>query len=148
MRRSWAILLPVLLASCISDPKESLDTKTWATKKAGLASFSYKLSRPCFCLPEDVGPFLVRATPDSVLEVRRIEYPSDTFLVTEEIQSYSIDSAIAQVAHELAKKHASATLRYDSTYGFPEHVYIDFNTHMADEEYALDIADFEATLKD
>jgi hypothetical protein len=139
-----------LLSSCIFDSQTRLDTAKWEREKQGLISYSYKLTRGCFCTPDYVGPFLVEATPHVVNKVYRIEGGADpdTVEVTVDIQSFSIDSLIAETREKLDRKNASASVRYHLAYGFPEFVYIDFNLAMADEEYQWEITDFEAIAGD
>jgi hypothetical protein len=141
MHRIGIVFIACALVSCVSEPE--LDAKPWTQRKFGLETFTYKLQRLCECIPEYTGPFLVRAVPQGVLEVRRVR-PSDTILVTEGVQSYSIDSLIAEGGRELARKHASSMIRYHDVYGFPEYVYIDFVRRIADEEYTFEITDFVA----
>jgi hypothetical protein len=111
----------LLLSSCIFDSQTRLDTAKWEREKQDLISYSYKLKRGCFCHPNYVGPFLVEATPHTVTKVRRVEgnVEPDTVEVTEGIQSFSIDSLIAETRDRLDRKHASANVRYHLAYGFP-----------------------------
>jgi hypothetical protein len=140
----------LLLSSCVTDSQTRLNTAKWEREKLGLVSYSYKLTRRCFCIPEYGGPFLIEATPHSVTKVRRIETGTehDTVVVTVDIQSFSIDSLIADARVNLDSKPASANIRYHLAYGFPEHVYIDFSLTIVDEEYGWEITDFEAIAGD
>ena len=118
MKRAILFGMAWLLGGCILDPQTRLDTSKWNREKANLASYSYKLTRGCFCLPDYVGPFLVEATRDSVTRVRRIDQGAepDTIDVTESLQSFSIDSLIAETRETLARNHASASVRYHDEY--------------------------------
>jgi hypothetical protein len=145
MRKAGLLLASALVISgCIFGSDDELDTAKWDLNKTKLSSFTYKFTRYCECLEEDVGPFLVQSTPAMVLQVRRVRQ-ADTVDVVEGLQAFSIDSLIATTRANLARTHASASIRYNPEYGFPEFVYIDFNVTMADEEYQWEITNFEAT---
>ncbi len=139
-----------MLSACIFDPETDLDTRTWDEKKKNIISYSYKLAWYCECLPESAGPFLVEATPYEVTKVRRLTGGStpDTIEVTSGLQQYSLDTLIAETRQGLDRMHASASVRYNTAFGFPEFVYIDFNAMIADEEYQWEITNFEAILGD
>jgi hypothetical protein len=141
MRRILIPVVPFLLLSCVSDPEPKPGTG-WQEKKP--AAFSYTYQRNCFCPPDWRGPFSVYADSVSVDSVFRrfAGGDGDSVAITENLQSYSIDSIRAELNAMLELDHDTAIVRYDSVYGFPASAYIDFNFQAADEEYGFTITDF------
>jgi hypothetical protein len=143
MRRTGLIILTAVLAffGCTEQP-ERVITEPMGWHELKPARFSYTYQRSCFCSPEWVGPFSVRATADSVTEVYRLLYGEDSVPVTGGLKAYSIDSILAELYVQMGRERDTGFFEIDSVYRFVSHVYIDFSRHTADEEYGFTITNF------
>lgn len=112
----------------------------WASKEP--AAYSYTYARQCFCVVDYVGPFLVESLRDSVTRVRRLTLEGDTVEITTRLQSYSVDSAFAEIRRHLSWSYAHAEVRYDSAYTFPAFFHVDHHLMLADDEFGLTLTDF------
>jgi len=118
----------------------SREGNPWRTTRPEAFAFTY--TRHCFCPQDYVGPFLVTVHGDSVTSVRRVTHEGDTVALTGNLQSYHIDSIWYDVAVRLTRAHSSADVRYDTTYGFPDSLYIDQIQDAIDDEYGITIKNF------
>ena len=146
---SSAALAAAFLMGCISDP-DSPDLKTHRTQwnKNEPALYSYTVKHTCFCEGKGA-PVHVVASRESVLVAKMEGYDSLGILTdAPSPQSYSIDSLFDEVDGRLQYRHDSRRVSFDSAYGFPASVYIDFEKQKADEEYGLEISDFRPISRD
>lgn len=124
--------------------------KKW--EEARPAKFGYTLKRSCFCVSDWVGPFLVVATPDSVISARRIVtryYSSaETLTVVDRLQELSIPSVFDFVGDLLDDKNDSEAATFDSVYGFPDSVSVDRIRNAIDDEMSIQITDFRPLIGD
>jgi hypothetical protein len=112
---------------------------TWTREPP--AAYRFTFSRQCFCLPEDVGPFVVTIENGAVLSARRRVSGGDT-AAAGSLQSYALDSIWAQANRALAEPYTHAFIRYDSVWGFPDSFFVDKVMIMADDEYGFTVRDF------
>jgi len=149
MLRIGLISTVAFLAACTAStdpvlkPVEIQEPQNWEEHKRAMTSFSYTISWVCECLPEDSGPFLVRANADSVLDVRRLKWPNDTVPVTDKIQFYSIDSLFARTLAMSIKYPDDAVVRYHTQYAFPDSVCIPCSLVHVDGAAIIQIKNFE-----
>jgi hypothetical protein len=56
---------------------------------------------------------------------------------------YTIDQLFALVEISIERNPYVKTIQYNSTYGFPQSSFFDFNKQMADEEIGHEVTDFK-----
>jgi hypothetical protein len=136
-----AVLLSLYLAflSCSNpiEPARKVSSEQeviWPVSPA--QSYIIDQRRECFC----PGPYgFVRLTVIDNRIVEGVNLESDSSLTEEELQGYmTIDELFELV--EKAKQGPAAELRvkYDSTFGYPCKVSIDWNSEVMDEEIAFE----------
>lgn len=138
-----AALAAVSILSCIGDPDApgfNAHRAQWDQNEPAL--YAYTVRHVCFCYGKGA-PVHVVASRESVLTAKMEGYDSLGILAgAPSPQSYSIDSLFNEVDEKLRYRHDSRRVSFDSAYGFPASVYIDFEKQAADEEYGLEISDF------
>jgi hypothetical protein len=106
------------------------------------AAYSFTYTRHMFILAEGIGPYFVTVDQGVVVSVARRTYGGDTVPVTHNLQSYSLDTLWSDVSRSLAQPYYSVFVRYDSLWGFPDSVYIDWIEEAVDDEGGFIITDF------
>jgi hypothetical protein len=107
-----------------------------------ISNYHYTLSNSCFCIPEARGPV--------VIEVRNGETVSITSVATGEsvdprfFKQYSTIPKLFNVIQDAIQRQASSlNVQYNSRYGYPTQIDIDYNSQIADEEIFLRIENFK-----
>ena len=108
-------------------------------KSMGISSYSFSFKRYCFCTPEGVGPFQIVVLQGKIVTVNGQPYESGGALLVP-----TIDQLFEFVDQYLDRRPYSSRVIYNSRYGFPEDVYIDFNKDLADEETGFQVSEFYA----
>lgn len=107
-----------------------------------ISNYQYTFSNGCFCIPEARGPV--------VIEVRNGETVSITSVTTGEsvdprfFKQYSTIPKLFNVIQDAIQRQASSlNVQYNSRYGYPTQIDIDYNSQIADEEVFLTIENFK-----
>lgn len=106
----------------------------------GPASYRYTVTRQCFCIREALGPAVVTVRDGEVTAVTRAG--SGEPVEPEYRDFFPSVEGLFEILEEAVERDADRIeVRYDPVLGSPVHVWIDYETGMADEETG-----FEATL--
>jgi hypothetical protein len=133
------LVLSLTILSCSNpiEPARKVNSERevlWPSSPA--PSYIIDQRRECFC----PGPYgFVRLTVIDNMIVEGVNLENDSSLTEEELQGYmTIDELFELV--EKAKQGPAAVLRvkYDSTFGYPCNVYVDWNRDVIDEEIAFE----------
>jgi len=144
MRRSWLLLLPLALFACESptgpDPRSQLDAAKALWAAHGGASYSFKLSRGCFCVLSS-RPITITVENGSVVWA---EYADSKAPVEAAWLSYlqTVPDLFDVIDDAITRKAASLSASYDRFYGFPTRIAIDYSATTADDELAFTASDF------
>jgi hypothetical protein len=154
---AFALFGTVFLAGCLSDgegigkDRVAVAEQLWKTKKP--AQFSYVMRRSCYCPDDYSGPFLISASADSVLRVRRVvyHYPDnsagtvtlDTVDVDSLLQAYAIDSAFATAYRVFGQSHETEKAKFNAEYGYPEMLETDEGRDVMDAGWGQYITEFQ-----
>jgi hypothetical protein len=128
------------LPKIAKSPCEPAPWKPWNLKPPTRYSFTF--TRQCFCLPESLGPFVVFVENGIVTSALYGSVETDYVTAPGSLQSYSLDSLWSEVNASLSHPYAHAFVRYASTWGFPDSVFIDRVLIMADDESGFTIKNF------
>jgi hypothetical protein len=121
-----------------SDQSE-LDTNRDLWNESGISTYTYTYTRSCFCLPQEDIVVVVKAGNIS----EAFYTPSGTYLSGDELaQLYTIKELFDLVQEAINSNVAVLKVTYNSTYGFPEAIYIDRDERIADEEIGHYVTDF------
>jgi hypothetical protein len=110
-------------------------------KSTGFTFYAITQTHGCFCVLGGV-PVQLIVRGDSVVSAYNtrdsIELPA------EQRQYYlSVPRLFAQIHDAQARHAATLDMRFDATYGYPTHVYIDYSTQIADDEISYDNSAFQ-----
>lgn len=110
--------------------------------RQNISNYEYTLSNSCFCIADARGPVKIK--------VRNGQTTSITSVATgkpvnpEYFQSYNTIPKLFDVIQDAINRKAfSLNVRYNSQYGFPIQIDIDYNSQIADEEKYLTIENFK-----
>lgn len=102
--------------------------------------YTYTLQRSCFCPPDALKPIEVRVFQGKV----QAATVDGTPLPAEQMGSaMTIDELFRKVHDAIDKKVAKLDVTFDPAYGYPTHIYIDYEAMIADEELSLNASDFK-----
>ncbi|MCK5727240.1 MAG: hypothetical protein KAH22_10485 [Thiotrichaceae bacterium] len=149
-KRLFLIVLALLFVSC-STPKPSeyslsaqgmLDKHRALWKKTNIRDYRYEFQRSCFCLHDFTKPVLIRVKNKTVVDARFKDNNkplSNKFKDNRQTMNKMFDT----IQQAINKKAYNIKVRYNSRYGYPESVTVDYNQQMADEELYLKASHFK-----
>lgn len=117
-----------------------INRQQWNQQK--IFNYRYTLTSSCFCAPEARGPV--------VIEVRNGRTTNITSANTgqpvnpELFRQYNtIPKLFNLIANGIVRRASSVTVQYNSTFGYPTQINIDYSTQMADEEVYLSVENLQ-----
>jgi len=145
MKKIILITLIVMLAACSAGGSElSRNQQKW--QDANITHYRFELSIGCFCAFRDQMPLTVEVRDGQIVHMATV----DGTLVLDTDQNYefyaphaTIDLLFEELDAALNDGADSVTVTYDSTYGFPTEIGIDYSQEIADEEAYYSISGFE-----
>ena len=145
MKKIILITLIVMLAACSAGGSElSRNQQKW--QDANITHYRFELSIGCFCVFRDQMPLTIEVRDGQIVHMAAV----DGTLVLDTDQNYefyaphaTIDLLFAELDAALNDGADSVTVTYDSTYGFPTEIGIDYSQEIADEEAYYSISGFE-----
>lgn len=144
-----SMLLPamaILLAACSFLPGASPSARDQALRDlaqhqaqwqvAGISTYSFMISRQCFCPSGD--PVTVTVTDGAVSAVRRAGQP------VPEIELQGLPTTIPELFAVVAAQGAAAemTVEWDTTFGFPSTIQVDPIANAIDDEFGFVVTEF------
>lgn len=124
-------------------PKSDLESARDRWESRGPASYSYTVSRGCFCPMEAIGPVTV-VVKNGVVESRR--YTETGVAVPDNYTAIfpNVEGLFAQIDNARKNKVDGLDTAFDNQYGFPTRINVDVKTEWADDEYAYTVKNFVA----
>jgi uncharacterized protein DUF6174 len=140
------VLLCFMLAACSFGAKSEFDTNHAKWQNAGITHYRYSLFIGCFCAFRDKMPLSIEVKNGEVLSMTVSDgtpiLPTDPQFET--FSHYStIERIFSALKADLGGDADEVTVTYDSTYGFPLQINIDFIKQAADDELSLTVSKFE-----
>ena len=116
--------------------------KLWLGHKIESYSIIFRLS--CFCIPEVTSPARVEVEQSGNVQVTRATYIENGKPVPQEyLDSFlSIEETFELIDKAIKEKSEVIKVSYDSRYGFPTEVFIDRSKMVADDEFYVEISNF------
>ena len=151
MRRPFAALLVIpALAACsllpLPTPGPGGEVARVAAEQRsfwrsqGFASYTFSVSRPCFCPPEWSGPFEVTVVDGATTVVTYQGAPAPAANVEH------IPKTIEAVFDLLIANAATTVdVTYDPIFGFPASMSVDPIVNAIDDEFGITITNFDST---
>jgi len=145
MKKFLLIALAVILAACSPTGSEfSQNQQKW--QDANLSHYRFNLDMLCFCAFRDQMPLTIEVSNGEVVSITR----ADGTVVPETDPSYEYFAKYATIDRVFSELNAAANggadevkVTYDSTYGFPEQIEIDFVKDAIDDELTLTLSGLE-----
>jgi len=107
-------------------------------ERKNISDYEFTLMINCFCPQERVGPHLIKVVNDKIVSVNILPYdPAKTG------ELMTIDELFSIVGKDIERNPYQKTIEYNSTFGYPESVWFDFNKNIADEEIGYQITGFK-----
>lgn len=141
------LLAVVSLLGCGSEETKSPPSQYFEAKERwsalAIPDYRFTLKTTCFCLAEsDIVVIVAAGVLDSAFYVDTGTAPSEERMS----RLFTLDGLFEIIADAYARKAAVVHVTYNSIAGFPEDVYIDYVSNLADEEIRYTIRDFQPLL--
>lgn len=137
----FALLLPSFsckVEGLQSDKMDTMRENRWKWIKSAIFDYEVDESLNCFCVIAGKHQLLVvdnHVVSATNSQGEAVANPTQYFK--------TVDQLFQFIEESLKKNPARADITYDSTYGYPKSIYIDFDERMADEEMGYELSNFE-----
>ena len=145
MKRFFLLLLALFLTACsLGGTELSHNKDKW--QDANIAHYRFELSVGCFCAFRSQMPVTVEVQDGEIVSM--IGNDGTSMSLTDPLNEYilkyaTIDRLFSELESDSVQKADKLTVTYDSTYGFPSEISIDFIELAVDEELYLSVSAFE-----
>ena len=141
------LLIVLLLASggCTSasgptDPATALAFARARWFNTGVTDYQFTIARVCECLPEMAGPVVVEVRGGTVAERT---YATGTSVDPQYADLFTAVPGLFDLIDEAIRRDAAGlAVRYNTEYGYPESIQIDWVAGTVDDEVSYHITDF------
>lgn len=145
MKKITLLLLALILTACSANGSElSLNQKKW--KDANITHYRFELTVGCFCPFRSQMPLTVEVQNGEVVSMIDVngETVSTADPMSEFILKYAtVDRLFSELETDSVREADKLTVTYDSTYGYPAEISIDFIERAMDDELYLSMSAFE-----
>lgn len=146
MKKITLFLLVLILSACSFGSSNELSRNQTKWDAANITHYRFQLGVGCFCPFSDLMPLTVEVQDGevvSIIDVNGNDYPT-TDPMSEFILKYAtIDGLFLELGSDSVRGAEKLSVTYDSTYGFPTDITIDFIELAVDDELYLSVAGFE-----
>ncbi len=141
-------LRPLLLSVCVLTGAHAQDTPHAETlqaqaqwQAADIKDYQFTLTHHCFCMGENHGAMRVRVANGVVHSATWVNngQPVSADALT---QVPTIGGIFQKIDAAYAQNAQSIRLRLNPQHGYPEHVFVDYDKRMADEELVYSVGHF------
>jgi len=147
MKKLVLLVLALVLSACSAlGGGSELDRSRAVWERAGIQDYRFNLHIGCFCVFTDLMPLTVEVRGGEVVSMT---YADGTPVTADDPQREffmrfaTIDSLFAELASGESSKADKVEVTYDPTRGFPATMYVDQIELAADDEYSVEISNFE-----
>jgi hypothetical protein len=146
MKKFILLTLIFVLAACSAGGSE-LERNQQRWQGTNVSHYRFDLSIGCFCAFRSQMPLKVEVVDGQIVSM--VDVNGAIVLDTDPNYAFfmeyaTVEGLFAAVQKAVDENADTITATYDSTYGFPVDVQIDYSQQMADEELYLNAANFEA----
>ena len=146
MRKLLLLLLAMILAACSIGPKDELSRNQDKWEGAGIKNYNLTLFVGCFCVFTDRMPLAVEVRDGKVVSMT---YSDGEVITADDPQAEffnrfsTIDQLFADLKSGPSADADEVQITYDPTYGYPTQVNVDQIKEAVDDEYSVQISDFQ-----
>jgi len=145
MKKILPILLALILTACSMGSQTELSRNQQKWRDAGASHYRFSLFIGCFCPFSQDMPLIIEVENDQVVSLESQIGTTIDPMNREKYERYAtIDLIFAEVERSVNGEADEVTAAYDSKYGFPAQVTIDYIKNAVDDEVTLSISAFEA----
>jgi len=143
--RKLLLVLVLAVAGCTgatdpSDPATALALSRARWFNSGIVDYNFTIARVCECLPEMAGPVVVEVRGGAVEEQT---YASGTSVDPQYSDLFTAVPGLFDLIDEAIRRDAAGlAVRYNSTFGYPESIQVDWVAGAVDDEVSYRITDF------
>jgi len=146
MKKSILLILALILTACSLGGQSELSRNQSKWQNANIASYTFELNAGCFCIFRSQMPITVEVRNGEI--VSAIDVDGNAIPLTDPNSEYilkyaTIDRLFSELKSDSVQKADELTVTYDSTYGFPTDISIDFIKQAVDDELYLSVSGFE-----
>jgi hypothetical protein len=141
----YLLVLLVAAGACSSSTDPSDQAQTLALSRArwnrsGIANYQFTIARLCECTPESVGQVVVEVRGGEVSERK---YASGITVDPQYADLFTDVPGLFDLIDEAIRRDAAGlAIRYNTAYGYPESIQIDWVAGAVDDEISYRISDF------
>jgi len=146
MKKLALLFLVVLLTACSGIVKSEIakNQEKWAL--AGISHYRFDLNIGCFCAFRSQMPLSVEVMDGEIVSM--IDPDGNIVDATDSNYEYysrfaTIDRLFSELESDSIKEADEVTVTYDSTYGFPTQISIDYIKEAVDDELGLTVSGLE-----
>ncbi len=145
MKKIALLSLIVILTACSAGGNElSRNRSKW--RDANVSHYRFDLAVACFCLFVEKMPLTVEVQNGEIVSMTDAggEAVSTADPMAEFVLKYTtIDRLFSELDSDSVREADKLTVTYDSTYGFPSQIDIDFIELAIDDELSISVSAFE-----
>ncbi|MCK6539726.1 MAG: DUF6174 domain-containing protein, partial [Anaerolineales bacterium] len=122
----------------------SINRSRW--QDAGVSHYRFQLGVGCFCPVGGIMPMTVEVKDGevvSIVDVHGNAFPASDPMSEFILKYATIDRIFSELESDSVREADKLTVAYDSTYGFPSQIDIDFIELAVDDELSISVSAFE-----
>lgn len=146
MKKITLLFLTLILTACSLGGNSELSRNQSRWQDADIRNYRFELTVGCFCPFRSQMPMTVEVRDGEVVSMTDVngEAVSPTDPTSEYIVKYAtIDRLFSELESDSFREADKLTVTYDSVYGFPSEINIDFIELAVDDELHLSVSAFE-----
>lgn len=144
MRKLIFIFMALILAACSMGSQTEIERNKEKWQDANVSHYRYSLFVGCFCVFSQDMPLVIEVKDGEVVSMEYQNGNEIDATSRELFEKYAtIDRIFSELEKDINGEADEVVVTYDSTYGFPAEVNIDFIKNAVDDELALTVSNFE-----
>ncbi|HSG44386.1 MAG TPA: DUF6174 domain-containing protein [Anaerolineales bacterium] len=148
MKKTLLLLLVFILTACSATGQGtelSRNREQW--QDANITHYRFQLAVVCFCPVSGVMPLSVEVRDGEVISMQDVngnDYPDGDPFGEFVLKYATMDRLFSELDTDSVREADKLTVSYDSTYGFPTEISIDFIELAMDDELGIYVTAFES----
>jgi hypothetical protein len=146
MKKIMLLFLVLILTACSTGEVTEFSRNQTKWQDANISHYRFELNVGCFCAFRSQMPATVEVQGGEIVSITGAD--GNPILISDPLNEYvlrfaTIDRLFSELESDSFKEADKLTVTYDSTYGFPSEIIIDFIELAIDDELYLSASAFE-----
>jgi hypothetical protein len=146
MKKIMLLFLVLILTACSTGEVTEFSRNQTKWQDANISHYRFELNVGCFCAFRSQMPATVEVQGGEIVSITGAD--GNPILISDPLNEYvlrfaTIDRLFSELESDSFKEADMLTVTYDSTYGFPSEIIIDFIELAIDDELYLSASAFE-----